>query len=82
MNDEVKIVAEVQVVEVVGNLDVSQEVSQPPKRTKLNDGGAVSSHFYNESIHVHGFQVLYLLRYIHKVNKDSHFVECLCHLTQ
>lgn len=65
VNDEVEIVAEVQVLEAVGKLDVSQEVTQPPKRTKLNDGGAVPRHLHketsppvHESIHVNGFQVL------------------------
>ncbi|CAA7060668.1 unnamed protein product [Microthlaspi erraticum] len=66
VNNEVKIVAEVQVLEVVGELDVSQEVcTQPLKRTKLNDVGAVSGHFLNETpppvkeiIQVNGFQVL------------------------
>ncbi|KAG7559692.1 MATH/TRAF domain [Arabidopsis thaliana x Arabidopsis arenosa] len=57
VNNEVKIVAEVDVLQVVGKLDVteeSQEVTQPLKRIKLNDGGVS----VNESIDVNGFQVL------------------------
>ncbi|CAH8267446.1 unnamed protein product [Arabidopsis lyrata] len=57
VNNEVKIVAEVDVLQVIGKLDVSedsQEVAQPLKRIKLIDGGVS----VNESIDVNGFQVL------------------------
>ncbi|XP_023638652.1 MATH domain and coiled-coil domain-containing protein At3g44790-like isoform X2 [Capsella rubella] len=58
VNDEVKIVAEVDVLEVIGELDVleaSQEVTQPLKRVKLNEDDGAS---VKESINVNGFQVL------------------------
>ena len=64
VNNEVKIVAEVDVLEVIGKLDVSkesQEVIKPRKRMRLyGDGGAVSSHLHKEtsSVDVNGFQVL------------------------
>ncbi|KAG7559689.1 hypothetical protein ISN45_Aa05g012770 [Arabidopsis thaliana x Arabidopsis arenosa] len=62
VNNEVKIVVEVDVLQVIGKLDVSkesQEVTQPLKRMRLN-GGAVSSHLHKEtsSVDVNGFQVL------------------------
>ncbi|CAL9247689.1 unnamed protein product, partial [Arabidopsis halleri] len=62
VNNEVKIVVEVDVLQVIGKLDVSkesQEVTQPLKRMRLN-GGAVSSHLHNEtsSVDVNGFLVL------------------------
>ncbi|VVB06144.1 unnamed protein product [Arabis nemorensis] len=65
VNNEVKIVAEVEVLEVINKLDVSvksQEVTQPRKKTKLNDDGDVSSHLHTETssvrgtIDVNGFQ--------------------------
>ncbi|KAL1200908.1 MATH domain and coiled-coil domain-containing protein [Cardamine amara subsp. amara] len=61
VNDEVKIVVEVDVLEVIGGLDVlvseeSQEVTQQPlKRTKLNHDGAL---LVSASVDVNGFQVL------------------------
>ncbi|OAP06826.1 hypothetical protein AXX17_AT3G38570 [Arabidopsis thaliana] len=57
VNNEVKIVVEVDVLQVIGNLDVSEEsleVNQPMKRIKLNDDGAS----VKESIDVNGFLVL------------------------
>ncbi|XP_010507186.1 PREDICTED: MATH domain and coiled-coil domain-containing protein At3g44790-like [Camelina sativa] len=57
VNDGVKITAEVDVLEVIGELDVSDAskiVIHPPKRIKLNDHGAS----VKESINVYGFQVL------------------------
>ncbi|CAH8267442.1 unnamed protein product [Arabidopsis lyrata] len=56
VNNEVKIVVEVDVLQVIGKLDVSeesQEVTQPLKRIKLNGDGVVTS-----SVDVNGFQVL------------------------
>ncbi|KAG2307794.1 hypothetical protein Bca52824_027542 [Brassica carinata] len=65
VNDELKIVAEVDVLKVIGRLDVSeeesQEVTQPLKRAKLSDG-AVSIHLNKETssveecVDVNGFQ--------------------------
>ncbi|XP_019102247.1 PREDICTED: MATH domain and coiled-coil domain-containing protein At3g44790 [Camelina sativa] len=59
VNDEVKIVVEIEVLQVIGKLDVSQELNQPLKRIRLNGdgGGAVSSHS-SSSVDVNGFQVL------------------------
>ncbi|CAL9247685.1 unnamed protein product [Arabidopsis halleri] len=57
VNNEVKIVVEVDVLQVIGKLDVSEEsleVNQPLKRIRLNDDGAS----VKESIDVNGFQVL------------------------
>ncbi|CAL9247678.1 unnamed protein product [Arabidopsis halleri] len=53
VNDEVKIVVEVDVLQVIGKLEVSEE-SQPLKRIKLKHNGAS----VKESIDVNGFQVL------------------------
>ncbi|VVB06140.1 unnamed protein product [Arabis nemorensis] len=65
VNEEVKIVAEVDVLDVIGKLDVpeeAEEATQPLKKTKLNNDGDVSSHketsSVKESIDVNGFQVL------------------------
>ncbi|KAG7559691.1 hypothetical protein ISN45_Aa05g012790 [Arabidopsis thaliana x Arabidopsis arenosa] len=62
VNNEVKIVAEVDVLQAIGKLDVyedSKEVTQPLKKIKLN-GGAVSSHLQKEAslVDVNGFLVL------------------------
>ncbi|AAB70028.1 hypothetical protein, partial [Arabidopsis thaliana] len=57
VNNEVKIVVEVDVLQVIGKLDVSegsQEVTQPLKRIRLNDDGVS----VKQSIDVNGFQVL------------------------
>lgn len=54
VNNKVKIVVEVDVLQVVGGLDVSQEVTQPLKRIRLNDDGVS----VKQSIDVNGFQVL------------------------
>ncbi|XP_023638649.1 MATH domain and coiled-coil domain-containing protein At3g44790 [Capsella rubella] len=62
--DVVKVIVKVDVVEVIRKLDVSkgsQEVKQPLKKMRLNgDDGAVSSHLHKEtsSVDVNGFQVL------------------------
>ncbi|CAH8267443.1 unnamed protein product [Arabidopsis lyrata] len=59
VKNEVKIVAEVYVLQVIGNLDVlegSQDVTKPLKRIRLNDDGAASSHL--QTMDVNGFQVL------------------------
>ncbi|CAL9222645.1 unnamed protein product [Arabidopsis halleri] len=56
VNNEVKIVVEVDVLQVIGKLDVyeeSPEVNQPLNRIKLNGNGVVTS-----SVDVNGFQVL------------------------
>ncbi|EFH62085.1 hypothetical protein ARALYDRAFT_899445 [Arabidopsis lyrata subsp. lyrata] len=56
VNNEVKIVVEVDVLQVIGKLDVSEEsleVNQPLNRIKLNGDGVVTS-----SVDVNGFQVL------------------------
>ncbi|XP_023638650.1 MATH domain and coiled-coil domain-containing protein At3g44800 [Capsella rubella] len=63
VNDEVKIIAEVDVLEVIGELDVSEESHEvePLKRMRLNgDDGAVSSHLDKETslVDVNGFLVL------------------------
>ncbi|KFK35043.1 hypothetical protein AALP_AA5G226800 [Arabis alpina] len=61
VNNEVKIVAEVEVVKVVGELDVlleSQEVTRPLKKFKLNDDGVESKDLPKEMVDVNGFQVL------------------------
>ncbi|EFH54457.1 hypothetical protein ARALYDRAFT_907298 [Arabidopsis lyrata subsp. lyrata] len=65
VNDELKIVAEVDVLEVIGKLDVpgeSEEETQPVKKIKQNDDGAVSSDLLKEIpgdlVDVNGFQVL------------------------
>lgn len=70
MKDEGKILVEIDVLEVISKLDISeesQEVTQPLKRIKLNDNGDVSSPLHQEtssvnesyeSIDVNGFQVL------------------------
>ncbi|XP_019085091.1 PREDICTED: MATH domain and coiled-coil domain-containing protein At3g58370-like isoform X2 [Camelina sativa] len=69
VNGEVKIVVEIDVLEVIGNFDVSEESeeeNQPLKKIKLDndDNDAVSIDFLNvaspvmESIDVNGFQVL------------------------
>ncbi|XP_020881824.1 MATH domain and coiled-coil domain-containing protein At3g44790-like [Arabidopsis lyrata subsp. lyrata] len=58
VKNEVKIVAEVYVLQVIGNLDVlegSQDVTKPLKRIRLNDDGAASSHL--QTMDVNGFQV-------------------------
>ncbi|XP_020879795.1 MATH domain and coiled-coil domain-containing protein At3g44790 isoform X2 [Arabidopsis lyrata subsp. lyrata] len=59
VNNEVKIIVEVDVLQVIGKLDVSegsQEVTQPLKMMRLNDDGAASSHL--QTMDVNGFQVL------------------------
>ncbi|VVB06139.1 unnamed protein product [Arabis nemorensis] len=67
VNDEVKIVAEVEVLEVIGKLDVleeSEEANQSLKRIKLDYDSADSINLHKEispvmeSIDVNGFQVL------------------------
>ncbi|ESQ44251.1 hypothetical protein EUTSA_v10006467mg [Eutrema salsugineum] len=63
VNGEVKIVAEVEVLEVIGNVDEYEEANQPIKRIKLEDNYAVSTVLLNqnspikEDIDVDGFQV-------------------------
>ncbi|CAL9245924.1 unnamed protein product [Arabidopsis halleri] len=67
VNGEVKIVVEINDLEVIGKLDVSEEseeANQPLKKIKLDDNDAVSIDSLNEislvkeSIDVNGFQVL------------------------
>jgi len=67
VNGEVKIVVEINDLEVIGKLDVSEEseeTNQPLKKIKLDDNDAVSFDSLNEtspvkeSIDVNGFQVL------------------------
>ncbi|KAL1225751.1 MATH domain and coiled-coil domain-containing protein [Cardamine amara subsp. amara] len=55
VNGEVKIVAEVIVLEVIGKLD---EATSSSKKLKLNDDGEGSSGLHEENIDVNGFQVL------------------------
>ncbi|EFH51955.1 predicted protein [Arabidopsis lyrata subsp. lyrata] len=63
VNNEVKIVVEVDVLQVTGKLDVSEESledTQTLKRIKLKGYGVVSSHLHKEtsSVNVNGFLVL------------------------
>ncbi|KAL1201590.1 MATH domain and coiled-coil domain-containing protein [Cardamine amara subsp. amara] len=67
VNGELMIVAEVDALEVIDSLDESEgseEATQPSKKIKLNDDGAMSRDFLEEaspgkeSMHVNGFQVL------------------------
>ncbi|VVB06148.1 unnamed protein product [Arabis nemorensis] len=66
MNDQIKIVAEVDVLDVIGKLDVPEEAEeaiQPLENLKLNDDNiAVSSDLLKETptswVDVNGFQVL------------------------
>ncbi|VVB06167.1 unnamed protein product [Arabis nemorensis] len=63
VNDELLIVAEVDVLEVIGPLDESKEASEHLKKEKQGDDGAESKDFLKktpsvkESVDVNGFQV-------------------------
>ncbi|CAA7043622.1 unnamed protein product [Microthlaspi erraticum] len=62
VNGEVKIVAEIEVLEVIGKLDVPEEATDPLKTLKRNEDGAVSSTLLEETpkdlVCINGFQVL------------------------
>lgn len=67
VNDELKIVAEVDVIEVIGKLDVpgeSEEETQPMKKIKVDYDHVESTDLINETppvselMDVNGFQVL------------------------
>ncbi|CAA7060671.1 unnamed protein product [Microthlaspi erraticum] len=62
VNGEVKIVAEIEVLEVIGKLDVPEEATDPLKTLKRNEDGAVSSALLEETpkdlVFINGFQVL------------------------
>ncbi|VVB06134.1 unnamed protein product [Arabis nemorensis] len=65
VNGEVKIVVEIDVLSVIGELDVpeeTQEATPPLKKKKMNDDGVVTSDLLKEtpadSVDVNGFQVL------------------------
>ena len=54
VNDELKIVAEVHVLQVIGEAEGSQESVQPMKKTKMNGHG---TRVGNETFDINGFQV-------------------------